>query len=614
MNIDGTNLVQLTSPEVGDDVDPAYIDGNHIVFGSTRNQILDEYERRAVPQLFVGEIGSGAASLTNVRQITFNQSHDQNPFVHSSGKIFFTRWDHLGNPNKMPLFTVNADGSGQFVLYGADETFTATKTSGSRTFLEARELHDGGLVASLMDRASQFEGGAISIVDLAKFTSAPEMVTSSSSPYNTTRNPSNALFKTPYPIMDGGREKILVAQSAHEAGNDVANAYVNYDLFIMDKDGENLRLIHADPTHNDYDPIVVAPRTFVPKPFAMNPLISDAIKNGATTGMFFDADVYSRQDNDGHMSAFNLLGGGTDRSKGLAKFVRVIEAVPMSALYRSMEGVGDTEFEKQRVVGYGDVRADGSLSLEVPANTALHLQTLDENGMMLVNQLQWVNVMPGEKRMCTGCHGAREKDQDINYFKIVNDSVVYKPSAGSLLAETKNYLSGFYNAQKVTEHASARKDTLDFISLYNPTKAATVQAVLNRRCNACHGAAVAKDSGGSLVLENLPDTALNNHSNTNVYKTLTADDGYSTAKAGTRRRYATPDGARESPLAWVLLNKQLADRGEVLYRPTSYDHSSIWQKDSTGRISPFAKENVDLLSLIEWMDIGTQFSNSNNKK
>ncbi len=614
MNVDGTHLVQLTSPEIGDDVDPAYIDATHIVFGSTRNQILDEYERRAVPQLFVGEMGGVGGNLVNVRQITFNQSHDQNPFVHSSGKIFFTRWDHLGDPNKMPLFTVNPDGSGQFVLYGADETFTGSQTSGSRTFLEARELHDGGLVASLMDRASQFEGGAISIVDLSKFTSAPEVLTSSSSPYNTTRNPSNALFKTPYPIMDGGREKILVAESAHEAGNDVKNAYVNYDLFIMDKDGGNLKLIHADPLNNDYDPIVVAPRAFTPKPFAMNPLIADAFKNGVTTGKFFDADVYSRQDNDGHMSAKDLLNGGTDRSKGLAKFVRVIEAVPMSAQYRSMEGVGRTEFEKQHVIGYGDVRADGSLSLEVPANKALHLQTLDENGMMLVNQLQWINVMPGEKRMCTGCHGAREKDQDINYFKIVNDSVVFKPSAGNLLAETKNYLSGFYNAQKVTEHPSARKDTLDFMSLYYPGKTATVQAILNRRCNSCHAVATAKDSGGSLVLENVPDTALNNHSNANVYATLTNDNGYTTAKAGTKLRYATPDGARESPLAWVLLNKQLTDKNETLYRPTSYNHSTLWQKDSTGRINAFAKENVDLLSLIEWMDMGTQFNNSNYTK
>jgi hypothetical protein len=605
MNTDGTNLVQLTNPEVGHDIDPAYIDETHIVFGSTRNQILDEYERRSVPQLFVGEISRVDGSLVNIRQITFNQSHDQNPFVHSSGKIYYTRWDHLGGPNKMPLFSVNPDGTGQFVLSGADETFSKDNTSGQRTLMEARELRDGGLITSLMERTSQFEGGAIGIVDLSKFTSPPQIITPGSSPYNNTQKVSNALFKTPYPIMDAGHEKILVAQSAHDAGNDVEGAYANYDLFIMDKDGSNLKLIHADPKNNDYDPIVITPRLLPVKPFVTNPLVSEALANGIKTGKFFDADVYSRQDNDGHMSAKDLLGGGTDRSKGLAKFVRVIEAVPMSAQYRNMDNVGRTEFEKQRVIGYGDVRADGSLSLEVPANTPLHMQTLDENGMMLVNQFQWINVMPGEQRMCTGCHGAREKDQDITHFNISGDSVIFK------LAEVKNYLSGFYNAQKVTAHPAARSDTLDFMSLVYPAKTATIQALMERRCNSCHGATVAKDSGGSLVLQNLPDTALNNHGTTNVYNTLTEDDGYVTAKTGTKRRYVTPEGARESPLAWILLNKQLSDKNETLFRKPSYDHSTLWQKDSTGHMDPFAKENVDYLALIEWMDMGTQFSNSN---
>lgn len=608
MNADGTNLVQLTNPETGDDIDPAYIDETHVVFGSTRNQILDEYERRAVPQLFVGERGGADGSLINIRQITFNQSHDQNPFIHSSGKIYFTRWDHLGDPNKMPLFTVNPDGTGQFVLYGADETFSQGNTSGSRTFMEARELHDGGLVASLMERTSQFEGGAICIIDLSKFTSAPEMITSSNSPYNNTQKTSNSIFKTPYPIMDGGHERLLVAQSAHETGGKVENPYVNYDLFIMDKDGKNLKLIHADPANNDYDPIFVAPRSLPVKPFEMNPLVSAGIKSGAKSGMFFDADVYSRQDNDGHMSARELLGGGTDRSKGLAKYVRVIEAVPMSAQYRNMENVGNTEFEKQRVVGYGDVRADGSLSIEVPANTPLHLQTLDENGMMLVNQFQWINVMPGEQRMCTGCHGAREKDQDITHFSVNNDTVTFK------LADVKNYLSGFYNAQKVTAHPAARKDTLDFMSLSYPNKTATIQALMDRRCSECHSSAKAKDSGGTLVLQNLPDTALNNHGTTNVYNTLTEDEHYTTAKSGTKLDYVTPDGARESPLAWVLMNKQLARKNEALFRKPRHDHTALWLKDSTGHIDVFAKENTDLLALIEWMDMGTQFSNSTSTK
>ncbi|MEO6095606.1 MAG: hypothetical protein ABIW76_07970, partial [Fibrobacteria bacterium] len=546
MDADGTNLVQLTLPNGYDDMDPAYVDESHIVFASTKNQIMDEYERRIVPQLFVGERGP-KGFLINIRQITFNQSHDQNPFLHSSGRIFYTRWDHLGGPNKMPLFSVNPDGTGQFVLYGADETFSGQGMgSGSRTFMEARELHDGGIVASLMERTSDYEGGAICIVDLSKFTSAPRLITPSTSPYNNTQKVSQALFKTPYPIMDGGVEKILVAESPNETGGDI-NGKVNYDLFIMDKNGGTPRLIHADPAYNDYDPVVIAPRSYKVKPFSVDSLVQKALQKDLKTGMFFDANVYSRQ-NDGQPSSQELA--------GRVKFVRVLAAVstPNGCDFCG-QTIGNTEFERQRVLGYADVRADSSFSIEVPANTPMHVQTLDENGMMLVNQLQWINVMPGEQRTCTGCHGVREKDRDIEMFHTRNDTVTFEPR--TLLP----FLSGFYNAQKVESRPSpAGGLPLNFFHLKASVDSAapgTVQAVFDNRCNTCHSASEAASKGGNLVLENLGDTSYTNHGTTKVYERLTEGNQYVTAVANQKINYATDNGARQSPLAWVMLNKQL---------------------------------------------------------
>jgi hypothetical protein len=604
MNGDGTSLVRMTQPDVGDDFDPAYLDDNHIVFASTRNQIVDEYERRIVPQLFTGVRGSDGR-LDSVRQITFNQSHDQNPFVHSSGKIFFTRWDHLGDPNKMPLFTVNADGTGQFVLYGADETFGQGNTSGSRTFMEARELRDGGLVASIMERTSEFEGGAICIIDLSKFTAAPKMVTGPESPYNNTQKTANSIFKTPYPIMDGGEEKILVAQSAHEAGAGVKDAMVNYDLYIMKKDGGDPKLVHADPNANDYDPVVLAPRALPFKPYAMNPTVAASIKDKATTGFFFDANVYSRQD-DGQ-----LRGGDLD---GKVKYLRVLAAVPTPANCGYCgQSMGNTSFERQRVLGYADVQSDSSFSIEVPANTPMHVQTLDEDGLMLVNQLQWIDVMPGERRMCTGCHGIREKDQDIKYFSNDHDSVHFHVSESTV----RGFLANFYNAQKVTEHRAARTDIVNFHTLKSDSASAkygSVQDIFDLRCVSCHGAANAATDGGGLVLEfNPADTAKTNHGTTNVYETLTDGSHYKTAATTDRNakmNYATDNGARQSPLAWVLFNRQLTNKNEKLFRATQYDHTALWDKDSTGHIDIFSKGNTDLRTLVEWMDMGVQFMNT----
>jgi hypothetical protein len=634
LNLGSGNLTQLTdipgdcvtahAERECNDIDPAYVDETHVVFGSTRNRVEDEYERRLVPQLFIGELGGPGGRLKNVRQITFNQSHDQNPFVHSSGKIYFARWDHLGDPNKIPLFTVNMDGSGQFVLYGADETFSGMNgmTSGQRCFLEARELSDGGIVSSLMERTSRFEGGAIAIIDLANFSSPPSIITPGSSPYNNTEKPAQGgLYKTPYPVNDGGEEKILVAKSARPAGADVPDPSVNFDLYVMDKNGGHLRLIHADPNYNDYDPVVIEPRRLrhVKYEEILNSYVKKGLEDDAKTGMFFTANVYSRM-NDNHMKpdASYLNSDGT---KGQAKYLRVLSAVSMPDYGMRGGNLGRTEFEKQRVLGYADVRGDGSFSVEVPANTPLHLQTLDENGMMLVNQLQWINVMPGERRVCTGCHGLRENDKDINFLKADSTG----PTEGvvrNLQNPTLNYLSGFNNAQNVALHPRARTDTVDFYDLetyaYNkkyPTsvkapRTNTVQAVLDRKCNACHGAAVAADSGGSLVLENVANSSLNDSQGiSSVYRTLTRDSGYVTAKGGTTLAYATSDGARNSPLAWVMFNKQLG-RNDGLYRAPRLDHSALWAKDAHGHIDPFADANADLLQLIEWMDMGLQFSNS----
>jgi hypothetical protein len=454
----------------------------------------------------------------------------------------------------------------------------------------------------MMERTSEFEGGAIGVIELARFNAPPEMITPETSPYNTTRNASQGIFKTPYPIMDGGRERILVAQSPREVGGDIRNPSVNYDLFVMDKDGGNMRVIHSDPDFNDYDPVVVEPRVLPITRHVPKPEVAEGLRTKAPTGIFFTANIYSRMQNDGHMRpdpAFK----NADGTVGQGRYFRFLEAVSIT---RGMGGgnVGDTEFEKQRVIGYGDIRPDGSFSAEVPANKPLHLQVLDQNGMMLVNQLQWINVMPGERRVCTGCHGPRDRDADIHGFKVDESSLKVT------FNETQEYISSFANAQKVSEHPAARTDTVDFLDLNDRTRTNTVQHVLDTRCNSCHGVSEASSLGGGLVLEDVADTAVNRGDDgvSTVYQALTRDNGYQTAKSATRLSYVTSDGARNSPLAWVLYNRQLA-RESGLYRETSHDHSATW-KDSSGRIDPFAPDNRDLLTLIEWMDMGVQFSNS----
>jgi Hydrazine synthase alpha subunit middle domain/WD40-like Beta Propeller Repeat len=636
MDVNGDNLVQLTSDPNSDDMDPAYLPDGRIVFTSTRAHMLDEYERRSVSNLFIGSRASDQ-SLTEIRQLSFNQSHDFNPFVHSSGLIYYSRWDHLGSPNKIPLFTIRPDGTKQFVLYGADETFSGNgNTSGARAFMEARELADGGIVTSLMERPSRFEGGAIAILDLGgkPISAPPDVITPASSPYNTTQKTSEAIYKTPYPILDGSKERLLVAMSPHETGGNMeGEAFVNYDLYVMDKDGSGRKLVFTSSETNDFDPIVIQARD-IPASLSTDKWVSEGLRQNLQYGTFFDADVYSRMDGDGQGKPDRAWVNHNEepgKGTGQAKYVRFMEAIPMPANSNMRGGnLGETEFEKQKVIGYGPVENDGSFAIQVPSNKSLHMQVLDEDGVMLVNQLQWVHVMPGERRVCTGCHGTRERDKDITKFSVHDDGTVTADLEG-----TKTFMATFAKATNAIEHPAAKTDTMDFFdpsailrvadsveavrnrqewkprSSYT-AKTTTIQGLLDQKCVSCHGAANASTAGGNLVLEEVrQDSIWGFERVSTVYDRLMSGNRYKDSK-GAGKNYVSSRGARQSPLAWVLYNRQLVFKktDEKVYRSTSYDHTELWQKDSTGFIDPFDAKNKDLLTLVEWMDMGAQFANS----
>ncbi len=603
LGLESGELLQLTDQSVGDDMDPIYLPNGQIMFTSTRPGIVDEYERRASPLLHVADRGTDGR-LINIRRISFNQSHDANPMVHSSGKIIYSRWEHLGSPNKFSLFVINPDGSRPFVMYGNH----SPRESGSRVFLEPRELSDGGIVCSVMERNSPFEGGAIAIIDISKSDDNLTFITPETSPFNNNNRPSQALFKTPVPIIDPGspvgrREKILLAMSPYPV-NMAPEERVDYGIYVMDKDGKNLRLIYNDPGYNEIDPVPVLPRSElpggVPQVIPMDVRIREGLNNGLQTGIFFDGNVYHRAPNDGQMRPDPQY-VNHDGSLGQAKFLRILEAIPMPISRADRGGpIGNTNLEKQRVVGYGDIRPDGSFSVETPANRSLHMQVLDENGMMLVDQITWVQVMPGERRLCTGCHDSHTRDKIIDDLQVAADARVLNKASGQF------YDSGFNNAQNVEHHPAARPDTMDFFDKLDPGRTNTVQAVFEARCVACHSAA---SPAGGLRLEVLSGDLSNVDEPSSIYETLTDGNGYRTA-GGQQIDYATRRGARRSPLIWVMHNRQLDDPGQGDFRPMSYDHSQLWQQDSNGRIDPFLPANAGLLRMIEWVDAGIQYSNS----
>ena len=605
MNADGSGLIALTDQDIGDDMTPAYLPNGQIVFTSTRPQIVDEYERRTSPLLHIADRGPDGR-LINIRRISFNQSFDKNPIVHSSGKIIYSRWEHLGDPNKFPLFVINPDGTRPFVMYGNH----SPSVTSSQVYLEARELSDGGLVCSVMERNSPFAGGAIAIIDISKSDNNMTFITPASAPFNNSDQPTSALFKTPYPIIDKSapsdrQEKIIVSMSPIPVQPGSNSNQVDFGLYVMDKDGSNLRLLYNDPGYNELHPVVLAARN-MPFTYPSDPNVVAGLAANTPTGMFFDGNVYDRSTTDGHLRPDPLY-VNADGSIGQAKYVRVLEAIPLPRNGNLRGGpIGNTDFEKQKLLGYGSVRTDGSFAIQVPANRSIHIQTLDEHGVMLVNQITWIQVMPGETRLCTGCHDSHDRDKVINDFQITAAKQIFNTALG------KTYDAGFNNAEYVMAHPAARTDTVDFFDRSNTGRVNTVQAVFNTRCVSCHGGS---SPAGGLTLQLQPSDMVpqspnqNSDGTTTVYDTLTNENRYRT-KQGQLMTYASQSGGRVSPLIWVMFNTQLNDQTNSSFRPLSFDHTTIWTKDQYNRVDPFLPANRDLLTIIEWVDMGIQYSNT----
>ncbi|HEX9627884.1 MAG TPA: hypothetical protein VGA00_13180 [Acidiferrobacterales bacterium] len=98
--------------------------------------------------------------------------------------------------------------------------------------------------------------------------------------------------------------------------------------------------------------------------------------------------------------------GGMPPDHRPARFVRVTKAVPQPDP-SNREAIGDTDFEMQHILGYAEVEPDGSLNLEVPANTPLALAVLDAEGRAFQTHTSWLQVHPGENVACKGCHSPR---------------------------------------------------------------------------------------------------------------------------------------------------------------------------------------------------------------
>ncbi len=105
------------------------------------------------------------------------------------------------------------------------------------------------------------------------------------------------------------------------------------------------------------------------------------------------------------------------------RFVRVTRAVaPPSSSMGLDSAIGETEFEMQQILGYAQVEPDGSFKLQVPADVPLGLSIIDSQGRAFQTHTNWIQVRPGERRTCDGCHSPR-RGGALNTGAVVNSTL-----------------------------------------------------------------------------------------------------------------------------------------------------------------------------------------------
>src|SRR6267378_3789315 len=388
INADGTGLRQVTSGG-GHDFDPLYLPDDRIMFTSSRDGEMDEYNHAPAEHLYTSNMDG-----SNVERISFNQSDDFDPELLPNGRIVYTLWEHFGTMNRFPLFVTNPDGSGTFHLFGPH----------NRNFFHPVPTPDGRLIAI---ESTMIEGDAGPIAMLKPEQGPADPETGAQNLHWDVMTPRinndgepwpYGAFK--YPRSLGGNKFVASYSLPAATENDV-----DYGLytFTVDQAGagtpadpatfsiNNLTFLYNDPTTNEYDAQLLAPH---PKP----PVVPYAVNNTVDYGVFLAQDVFNRGANDGQEVPVR----GVDRIDSIL----VITARP--TLQGEMNDISANDFEKRAIIGTAPVFPDGSFRIKVPANTPISFATLDTLGRAFVNKRTHLYVRPGEEfDKCVGCHEDR---------------------------------------------------------------------------------------------------------------------------------------------------------------------------------------------------------------
>jgi hypothetical protein len=399
-----------------DDQHAIWVAGDRIAFITNQPYTemgtrADEYNHaREVTQIATVTLAGGDADRKLCSQ---NLSHTINLFSMADGRIGFSRWEHLENVNDVKLFAMYPDCTSMVAVSGQHGKPVGIDAETANSLVQVSETATPNVfLAIATDREETVQAGALVQID-ARASGDSRRFDEERSQY-TVLTPSVPVgngpspvgrYRSPAPLPDG---RILVswADGLVNARNELYLTPPNYGVYLYDpKDPErnNKLILNHDGSWELYARPVAARRT---------PPIISSIQNttdATVASLFGSIDI--KQTSLGRLHDDTVSGAQfndtpTFEALAQAKKVRIIEG------FSSEASPGTTMFgltmaEGAAILGEATVYADGSWLAEIPPYLPVHLQPIDEFELAIRNQTTWIQGMPGEDRVCGGCHEER---------------------------------------------------------------------------------------------------------------------------------------------------------------------------------------------------------------
>jgi len=452
MGADGSGLRQISDGPFHDYF-PCPLPDGHLAFISTRCKCRYLCWR---PQAFV--LFRMDADGSNIRPLSFANLSEWTPSMMDDGRILWTRSEYLDKGANFghTLWAIHPDGAHPELVYGNNTIncyMNAHEVPGTREVVCTIVSHGGD------------HNGPIGLVDLSKGPFDPTALTSITPDIVPQYDMSWLRWECFRDSIPVSRDYFLVSHAPAD----------HFGLYLIDRYG-NRELIYMDP----------AVASMRPRPFRARPAppalrgVVDAGLAEQGLGQFTLTDVYR--------------GIEPAVPRGKVKYLRVCQEV-RSDLARLPSGEyqqdhhsfqdwyatpvhkvsgphGWPSYVAKASLGLAPVEADGSANFYAPAGKVLYFQALDEDLNELQRMRSVVQLQPGEKRSCTGCHEDRRSTSPVRQTIAARraPSRLDEPSWGAVPFSYEQVVQPVWDAKCVRCHDAGDKQNFNLAGTLDADK------------------------------------------------------------------------------------------------------------------------------------------------